>query len=321
MELGKFRLLPKNVTTFFLEGRKAVSCMLVLDTSRKQWKTTSARGARAQGAGGVHSASWGNPRGGGRAGGGLKPEAKVTLGGDMPLRLGDVVTFEDMPEIIVAYSKYEQQMQITNQDGGDRVLARRRELVDSATQMMVAYELYDGKPWVDLSEEELMQGLTKSAGGNMQQTSDEDFCRQLFRMLKMDADVTVDSTVFMQKCALRKCLADSGLTEVVRPNGRLYTLKHGKVLVEAIAAGIGPLEFRRKAEKNMCFDVATHEPDAVFSIIAKQQRDQAIIEATMLYAGKQQRGVPLGRWLLRGPSRREILLTGTTQARVPRLPV
>ena len=66
---------------------------------------TAARGARAQGAGGVHSASWGNPRGGGRTGGGLKPEVKVTMGGDRPPRLGgDVVTFEDMREFLVAYS-------------------------------------------------------------------------------------------------------------------------------------------------------------------------------------------------------------------------
>ena len=49
---------------------------------------TASRGARAQGASGVHSASWGNPRGGGRAGGELKPEVKVTMGGDRPLRLG-----------------------------------------------------------------------------------------------------------------------------------------------------------------------------------------------------------------------------------------
>ena len=65
---------------------------------------TAARGAQPQGAGGVHSASWGNPRGGGRAGGGLKPEVKVTIGGDRPPRLGgDVVAFEDMREFLVAY--------------------------------------------------------------------------------------------------------------------------------------------------------------------------------------------------------------------------
>ena len=113
----------------------------------------------------------------------------------------------------------------------------------------------------------------------MQQTSDEDFCRQIFRVLKMDAIVPADSRVFMQKRALRKYLADSGLTEVVGPDGRQYTLKHGKALVEAVAAGIGPLEFRRKVEKKMRFDLVTHAPDALFSIIAKQQRDQAVIEA------------------------------------------
>ena len=48
---------------------------------------TAASGAQAQGAGGVHSASWDNPRGGGRAGGGLKPEVKVTMGEDRPPRL------------------------------------------------------------------------------------------------------------------------------------------------------------------------------------------------------------------------------------------
>ena len=69
---------------------------------------TSARGVRAQGAGGVHTASWGSPRGAGRAGGGLKPEVNVTIGGDRPPRLGgDVVTLDDMREILVAYSEYE----------------------------------------------------------------------------------------------------------------------------------------------------------------------------------------------------------------------
>ena len=100
---------------------------------------TAARGARAQGDDGVHSASWGNPRGEGRACGRRKPEIQVTIGGDRPPKLdGDVVTFEDMCEFLVAYPEYEQQMHISNQDGGYRVLARRRELVDSATQMMVA---------------------------------------------------------------------------------------------------------------------------------------------------------------------------------------
>ena len=136
----------------------------------------AARGVRTQGADGVHSAIWGNPRGKGRGRGRLKPQVKVTIGGNRLPRLGgDVVTFEDMCEILVAYSEYEHQMHITNQDGGDRVLARRRELVDSATQMMVADEFYDGKPRVNLSEGELMHGLKRFAGVDIQQTSDEDF--------------------------------------------------------------------------------------------------------------------------------------------------
>ena len=174
----------------------------------------------------------------------------MMIGGDRPPRVGDdVVTFEDLREILVAYSEYEQQMPKTNQDGGDRVLARRQELVDSATQMRVADELYDDKPWRDLSGEELLQGLKRFVGVDEQQTIDEDFCRQIFRALNMDASVPVDSRVFMPKRTLRKCLAGSGLTSVVRPDGRQYTLKHGKVLVEAIAAGIEPVDVRRKVEK------------------------------------------------------------------------
>ena len=74
----------------------------------------------------------------------------MTIGGDRPPRLGNgVVNFEDMREFLVAYSAYEQQVHITNQDGGDRVLARRREPVDLATQIMVADGFYDGKRWIE----------------------------------------------------------------------------------------------------------------------------------------------------------------------------
>ena len=113
----------------------------------------------------------------------------------------------------------------------------------------------------------------------MLQTSDDEVCRQIFLVLKVDASVPVDSRVFMQKRARRKHLAESRLTEVMRPGGRQYTLQHDKVLVEAIAAGIEPLEFRHKVENKMRFDLVTHDLGALFSIITKQQRDQAVIEA------------------------------------------
>ena len=52
---------------------------------------TAAKGARAQGAGGVHSTNWGNPRGRGRAGSRPKPEIKVMIGGNRPPGLGGAV--------------------------------------------------------------------------------------------------------------------------------------------------------------------------------------------------------------------------------------
>ena len=113
----------------------------------------------------------------------------------------------------------------------------------------------------------------------MQQTSDVVFSRQIFRVLKMGASVPVDSRVFIQKRALRKYLADSGLTDVVKPGGRQYSLKHGKVLVEAIAAGAEPLEFCHKVEREMRFNLVVHDPAALFYIIDQQRRDKAMIEA------------------------------------------
>ena len=93
-------------------------------------------------------------------------------------------------------------MRITNQDGGDGVLARRQELVNSATQGMVADEFYDGKPWVDLSEEELMQGLKGFAGVDAQQTSDGEFSPpDILGAEKMNTSVPVDGKVFMLKRA------------------------------------------------------------------------------------------------------------------------
>ena len=80
--------------------------------------STAAGGARAQGPGGVHPASWGSRKVGGRASGRLTPDVKMTIGGDRPPRLGgDVVIFEDMRELLVAYMEYEQQMHVANEDG------------------------------------------------------------------------------------------------------------------------------------------------------------------------------------------------------------
>ena len=60
---------------------------------------------------------------------------------------------------------------------------------------------------------------------------------------------------------------------MLRPDGREYTLKYGKVLVEALASGIEPLELHRMVDKKIRFDLVTHVPDVLFFIIAKQQSD------------------------------------------------
>ena len=51
------------------------------------------------------------------------------------------------------------------------------------------------------------------------------------------------------------------------------------MLVEAISAGIEPLEFRRKVEREMRFNLVVHHPDALFNIIDQRRRDQGVIEA------------------------------------------
>ena len=97
------------------------------------------------------------------------------------------------------------------------------------------------------------KGSNGFAGVGMQQTSDEDFRRQILRVLKMYASVPVDSRMLVQKRTLRKCLVYSGLPEVLRPDDWQYTLKQCKVVVEEIAAGIDQFEFRRKVGKKNAF--------------------------------------------------------------------
>ena len=53
----------------------------------------------------------------------------------------------------------------------------------------------------------------------------------------------------------------------MKPGVRQYTLKHGTVLVEAIAAAIEPVELRRKVEKEMRFNLVVHDPVALLSLI------------------------------------------------------
>ena len=122
----------------------------------------------------------------------------------------------------------------------------------------------------------------------------------------------------MQDRALRKYFVDSGLTDVVKPGGRQYTLKHGKVMVEVMAAGIEALEFRSENGKEIRFNLLMHDHDALFNIIDQQRQDQAVIEANDAARRQKQRGMTLHRCLLRAPSYRAMLLRNPTEARAPR---
>lgn len=80
-----------------------------------------------------------------------------------------------------------------------------------------------------------------------------------------------------------------------------------------------PLEVPRKADE-MSIDVVTSDPDALFDIIAKQQRDLAATEANDAECRQAMDiGVTLALWLLQAPIRLEVLLTSMADARVPTL--
>lgn len=82
------------------------------------------------------------------------------------------------------------------------MLAGMRGPVDSATRM-VAGEVYDGRPLFDLIKEDLIQGLKSFADVDVQQTTDEEFDRQLFRLLKVGASGPVGGSVFIHQHARR----------------------------------------------------------------------------------------------------------------------
>ena len=75
------------------------------------------------------------------------------------------------------------------------MLARRRELVDSASKIKVADVFYDDKHWVHVSQEELLQGINIFSGHEVHQISDLDFRRQIFLVPNMDISVICANTL------------------------------------------------------------------------------------------------------------------------------
>ena len=84
--------------------------------------------------------------------------------------------FSNFVKLSLPVPEYEQQMGIIFEYGGNKVLAGKRELLDSETHVMVAVKFYDDKATVDLSGEEVTKALQPFAAVDVLLTSDEVFC-------------------------------------------------------------------------------------------------------------------------------------------------
>ena len=201
--------------------RKAHFCfLLVVDEGHQpgaMGDPTAAGEARARSDGGVNSVCRGNHRGRDRAGGRLKAEVKVSTGGESPTSVGwgmmllpskQCANFL-LPALVRAADAYY------------KTRWRRRGAPQQAGAGRFSDPTNGGWPSVDHSEEELMQGLETLVGVDVQWTSDEDFCRQLFRFPKINVSVPVDSTMSMQK------RGRGGLTEVLKPDNRQWRADGG----------------------------------------------------------------------------------------------
>ena len=102
-----------------------------------------------------------------------------------------------------------------------------------------------------------MQGLETFADVAVHQTSDEEFCARY-----PCAKHGCERAGRQQGAHAKACPAETPCRQRTHGGGQARrSLKHGKVLVEAIAAIIEPLEFRRKVERKMPFDIAAHDPE------------------------------------------------------------
>ena len=65
----------------------------------------------------------------------------------------------------------------------------------------------------------------------------------------------------------------------MKPGGRQYPLRRGKLLVKAIASGLEPIECHRKLKKGARFKVLVHDTEALFDVIDQRRQNQAVIGA------------------------------------------
>ena len=78
-------------------------------------------------------------------------------------------------------------------------------------------------------------------------------------------------------------------------------------------------EFRRKVERKMRFDLVKHDPDALLSIIVKQHKDQAVVEANDAERRQTAKQRDARSVAVAGTKPQGSAVTSTTHVRVPRL--
>ena len=209
------------------------------------------------------------------------PNVKVTVGGLRPPRLwhenplpSQVATF------CRAYNQYVERINIANEDGEQRTPASLRELVPNAVQEFVCFKWYKTKQRNELTEEDLRKGLYKMGGIEEIVIEARKFKQDMGKVLKMDPSLPVRARVQKIQQALITYVTNNHLMDAVRPRG-VWSLGYGKIVVDAMVAGVAPDDFRRDVKERVEFDQLGNDPNGVMEVLDDMVERRIILEEGM----------------------------------------
>lgn len=87
-------------------------------------------------------------------------------------------------------------------------------------------------------------------------------------MLRIGTQCDVEESSFRPQKLLINFIADDNLEQVVEEDGE-WTPEHGKVIVNALIAGIAPLDFKQNAKKSAEYARIADEPGLGFEIMSE----------------------------------------------------
>ena len=208
-------------------------------------------------------------------------KVKVTVGGIRPPRLSqDSPKPDQIAAFCKAYNTHREQIEIANEDGGERTTACLRELVSKSVQAFVCYKWYRGKPRAQLTDEELRVGLYRMAGIDGVVVQVKTFKNDMYRILKMDPTVPVRDRVQGVQQALISHITTQELEDTVMPGG-VWRHGYGKIVVDAMVSGVAPEDFRRDVRDRVEFDRLENNPQAVMALLDEMVKDRTLIEEGM----------------------------------------